>query len=847
MDCLQSISQVLPDADKSEIKAILKELERERSKYFKETDGPTTQGFYDRAVNFLKERRYELLSARKEAIFNLQKQRKIIEIVSQDAFKNDPWEGLRSYMAAGEARLNKGANASPELMKGALKERWMTSLVSAVKENSFERAAASGELDRELAIEIFALQPDGKPGQTGIAPVIKLAQQIKAINSDIARTLQLSGSSMREMVGYITKQTHDPDAIRSVSFTDWAKKILPRLDIEKTFVDTSPLAVKEKLEDDYKNIISGRWSAPKINYTPDAYITVNGLAKNISDRTSRARAYQFKSPEDWVAYNAEFGKKTVVHAVLSAINEHAQNASIMHFFGTQPDAMFASVKEAIRKKFEGTPEVADKFDQKEAMLNKVYATARGVSDVPGHSTMAKIAGWARDLQVASKLGGAALSSIPGDIATAATNLNVFDGKNIFQHTLETMGEYASEFGSPSEKTQALLSLHKTAQEISGALLEGAASGPGRMSKLSTTLWRLSGMQRHTVVMKEVVANKVQRTLAELSKAEFGAIPERIRNDLQRYGIDQIDWNILKRAVEVSDDGTRYTTPEGVRAIDSAIVENELLKAKKISGDTQFYASRVEQYKFDLEVKLMSLIQDHAKAGATEPGVRQKALLLQGTTGDDGLGIMLRLMAQFKQVPLMALQETKRQMLSASGKDSVLGAMKTVSGNVALAQRVAALGIAGYIANTASDLAFGKAPKDPTDPKTAIDAFVRGGAFGLYSDFLLGAYDRDPGKMAFSMAAGPTLGQFYDTYELWNGLLKGEPKAGKAMGMVMNNMPFQNLFYTKGALNYFVLNGIREAASPGFLRRQEHTTESNAGLLDKHQEYLFYRPTESRRF
>lgn len=52
----------------------------------------------------------------------------------------------------------------------------------------------------------------------------------------------------------------------------------------------------------------------------------------------------------------------------------------------------------------------------------------------------------------------------------------------------------------------------------------------------------------------------------------------------------------------------------------------------------------------------------------------------------------------------------------------------------------------------------------------------------------------------------------------------------ALNLIMNNNPVWpvNLFYTRPALDYLFLNSMREAASPGYLKRKERNRQRDYG-------------------
>ena len=49
---------------------------------------------------------------------------------------------------------------------------------------------------------------------------------------------------------------------------------------------------------------------------------------------------------------------------------------------------------------------------------------------------------------------------------------------------------------------------------------------------------------------------------------------------------------------------------------------------------------------------------------------------------------------------------------------------------------------------------------------------------------------------------------------------GEDPSAFAFRALMNNMPFQNVWWSRSILDYLVLYQIQDALSPGYLRRME---------------------------
>jgi len=55
----------------------------------------------------------------------------------------------------------------------------------------------------------------------------------------------------------------------------------------------------------------------------------------------------------------------------------------------------------------------------------------------------------------------------------------------------------------------------------------------------------------------------------------------------------------------------------------------------------------------------------------------------------------------------------------------------------------------------------------------------------------------------------------------------------------------SVFWTKAAMNYYLLNGVREDLDHGFTNRIQQRLNDTPGLFDETQEYFFLDPTRSR--
>jgi hypothetical protein len=136
---------------------------------------------------------------------------------------------------------------------------------------------------------------------------------------------------------------------------------------------------------------------------------------------------------------------------------------------------------------------------------------------------------------------------------------------------------------------------------------------------------------------------------------------------------------------------------------------------------------------------------------------------------------------------------------------------------------------GYIAMTAKDMARGKTPRDLTKPETILAALMQSGGAGIFGDFFFDKANRF-GNSFLETLGGPFLGEAARAKDAVSALMRGEFQdfGEDSLRLIMDNMPFVNLWYTREALNYLVLYHIREALSPGTLARTERRMKEEYG-------------------
>ena len=293
-----------------------------------------------------------------------------------------------------------------------------------------------------------------------------------------------------------------------------------------------------------------------------------------------------------------------------------------------------------------------------------------------------------------------------------------------------------------------------------------------------------------------------------------ALEDSQRGALTQAGFTRKLWDRVREAGSV--DGVRDRTIAREAKIADIWTEDQKREAQEEAG------LRVQAW-------FSSFVDD----ALTEPRAAEKAVLTWGQRDGSALGVIMRLITQFKSFPYTMI--TRNILPTMHELNGSLAAIKRGDvGREALgrpammaANTIVGLTLLGYVGQSMKDLVSGREPRPVDDPKTWLASFVTGGGAGIYGDLLFAQYNRS-GQGPLAALMGPTVGTVEQMLSLYGKLREGKDAGAEALRLGIANMPFLNLFYLRGALNYGLLYQMQEAASPGYLARIEKRMEDLEG-------------------
>lgn len=774
------------------------------------------QAAYESALELANDMQRAAIVAKRNTALNLRAKLTGIDFI-RSQFAARPDNGVEALLV-GINSAKKGSRASVAAEQEMLKARYGGGFVSDMEHAGRWQEFVSGAFDRDIARALWAM--DTAPETVASMPktavematVIRKWQEVTRIDANAA------GADIAKMPGYIVRQSHDVFVIRAAGFEAWKAEILPRLDLTRTFADADN--VDKALQATYDALSSGiHLKAPES--PPSGFKGPRNLAKSMSAE----RVLHFKSADDWFDYNAKFGTGNLREAVMRGFEMSGQNTGIMRKLGPNPEATFNQIVDGLALSMKNAdPAAREKFKSASGpggYLRQRLSVVDGTARIPVNRLGAQIASGIRATESMAKLGGAVLSSVT-DMPSLASELR-YQGS----------GGYLSGIG----KAVAGLFKGRNRREMAevdggiGVFMDGmkgqigsrfsvADDGvPGTLSKLQRLYFKFNGLTWWTDTLRASAIRSMAHIAATRKGTAFAGLHPDFQRVLGLYGIDGPRWDIIRQAVTKEADGRSYLTADAIRELPDSVAPARMRNEV------------ADQY--------LNYLVDRGNIAVLAPDARNRAIMTRGSKPGTIDGELLRFIGQFKSFAIGFTTNIVGRELYGRGADTLGQALRNGNGEMlGLAQLILWSTVFGYAAMSAKDIFKGKQPRDPLSAKTWLAAMSQGGGFGIYGDFLFGEMKNRFGGTPVATLAGPTLGTIDDIADLWGRVKSGDKFAAAAIGTLVNNTPFANLFYTRVALDYLILYRISESLSPGYLRRLEkRTRDLNA------QEFLV-RPSQA---
>lgn len=520
------------------------------------------------------------------------------------------------------------------------------------------------------------------------ADIMQIAKDYNVMMENIRLDFNAVGGSISKNEDWILPQKHDMTRVAKLSEDEWVDYIKPLLDRNKMLDDLGkPLddaQFNEGLRYTYQTITTGGMNKAQGLSTP------RGLGRKLSRKGSEKRFLYFKDGDSWISYQNKFGRGDIFTTITDHIQDKAGDIALMQVLGTNPKNMYEGLKNyAVRESQKrGKPLGGAKLQYYDNLYKVISGEVNGGQVTGIADTMQA---W-RNVEVASKLGGAALASFT-DVATTAitANYNKMSATKVFMRQAQLLKEQAAGGGEEARNVLARMGFvfDTTLGRAHSLNRYTDTYGSGTTAKVAEVTLRASGLEAWTQAMQKGFSMEFAGMLSDSFKKSFDDLD--FKEVLERYGITKEDWNAFRKT-EVLD-----------------------FKGAKFANVT-----------LDKSMKFHRMILQEMEYATPTMDARTQAITTAGTQRGTGVGQAVRSIMQIKSFPItVAMNHWMRGMSQA-----------TMGGTISyLTTFFAASTMMGGLSVQSKELAKGRTPRN-VDGEFLFDAFIMGGAGSLFADFLL---------------------------------------------------------------------------------------------------------------
>lgn len=644
-----------------------------------------------------------------------------------------------------------------------------------------------------------------------------------------------AGGAIGELANWGLPQVHDRAALLARGMEQWIADITPRLDFEQMrhHLTGEPLTaadLRASLEYIWRNVTTDGWAER------EATAQRRGLG-TVANQRADHRFLVFRSADDWLAYNRDYGGGADIFAAMMAhVKGMAEDIAAMEVLGPNPQATltylqnFVSRQAALRVAGDANavfPTVAtvtgrdlgpggswitaknaeDYARDRIRLATDMWDLYRGAAGGVINQRIADVFGAARNLNVASKLGSAAISAVTDQG---------------FQHMarqfagLPMLGQWRDMFsafrqGSKRDAVAAGLILDTALHVLHAeARWAGGMQGPGWSQVLADRTIAWSGLAAWTQAGKHAFGLATMAELRARADDDFAALHPNLQRTFERYGMGAAEWDEI-RAVQGHE---HFIRPADVYA--------------------QLHAAGRGNLRIG-ERYLEMILQETEYAtpeGTLQTKARAYGGLARGTLRDEAI----RSMGQFKMFGLSVVSLQAQRIAGQMIEDGVW------RGAGYAAALLITSTLYGAAAMQMKNIVAGKDPR-PMDGEHGWrfwgGAILQGGGLGIYGDFLASETSRTGGGFARTVM-GPTGDLAASVLSMTSGnvaeFIRGEKTnvGREAVRFLGSNTPGGSLWYLRAAYEHQVLDRLQRSVDPeaysAFRRKLEKTTrETGAGF------------------
>ena len=677
-----------------------------------------------------------------------------------------------------------------------------------------------------LVKEIF-----GKP--SGDAEIATLAKSVQDTLEQLRLHYNRYGGDIKKLANYGIPQSHSHYKVIQAGEGEWIKTTFPMVDRSKYRHENGKLMndaeVKEVLKAVYQTIASEGHNKASVQAHAVQSETDLPVGMNMQALHQHHREVHFKDADSWVAYQEQFGEVNFHDLLSNHIRRMSTEIGMMQTFGSNPEKLVKKLGYDLLNKMMQDPKYVKehrKIQKQAALINKHFDELAGQA-LPIDSNLAQVGGMLRSWTVATKLGSAFLTSF-SDQATMklASEMHgiaytkVF-GKHVKQFFNKENRDFAISIGlGVREMTNSLVRFGDT--DIASASTKLAKANTNAR-KIANAVIRTSGLNHITASAKRAFGVSLMHHVSNLNSTKaWDQLGPKDKKMLEGGGIKQDDWTLLQQI-------QRTEAPTGEKLVTNKDIFNasddlflDTFQFDRTGYTAQELADHAFRLKEQLANKYMNYIYTETNAAVLEVGSREQVFMGLNSNRGTVTNELTKFFFQFKSFGVsMIMRQWSRGFAQGTPQEKF----------VYFAKLFAYTTVMGALVAQIQNLTQGKDLDDPTTLDFYMKAIVKGGSASFLADAISATSDptersvKDfviPAAFKDVMSVGTMVSGAGTAY-----LSERESSYGaEAVNTVKNNIPFQNLWYSRLVFDRLVIAEMQELFDEGYRERKQRRQENN---------------------
>jgi len=425
----------------------------------------------------------------------------------------------------------------------------------------------------------------------------------------------------------LNKKTYKAENSREI----WKNMIKKEVNLKETYVKVGAVdesgavdmaRVDKHLDRTWDNITTGK---------KEIFTKSSVLNDSEAIEKKKHMFFVWNDTSSWLRYNKEYGSGDYHSAVRNHINSTANKVGTAEILGSSPNNMFMKL---MKKQQESNPQKPLKLKATE----KNYKYITGMDKAAVSPTLAAFGANLRTLTGMARLGTIGIQSI-SDVVKGASHASKFG----FGFAGPAINNFMHIFNNPlvgNADRQKIAKIFKLNLEshmgYAGKWADANTVGDS-VSKFTNKFYRMNLMHALDKGNKISIMHMMAKGLAESSSSEFSGLSKPLKFQLNKYNINENEWNILRHKNKedlFTTDNVEALTKDDLRSLQVGENANKPLY----------------EIKNDLSRKVYTMFDVANNAAIGQPDAYMNAFLSFGENGT-WAGESLKALMQFKAFPL----------------------------------------------------------------------------------------------------------------------------------------------------------------------------------------------------